>query len=123
MPDLRLYLAYAAVGACILIAIYRWLRFRRVEGSGDVVEATIVRMATPENQSYELSHTGYVDMHVYLSVPMPDGSEIETSIVEQFSRTHFRHVGDRLLVVVDPRNPKVVYLANRGAKERAGVGE
>ena len=121
VSDSWTYLAYAALTACILIAVYRLQRYRRIEKTGPVVEATVVRLATPENQSYELSHTGYVDMHVYLSMQLPDGSEIQTHIVEQFSRSHFRRVGDRLLVVVDPRNSKVVYPANEEAEARAGL--
>ena len=123
MSSTYTYVAYLALGTCIAIGLYRLARYRRIEQTGAVVEATILRLTTPENQSYELSHTGYVDMTVHLSVPLPDGSEIKTSIVEQFSRSHFRHVGDRLPVVVDPLNPRIVYLPNKQASARAGQSD
>ena len=115
------YLPRLMVIGSLLFGAWYFMRYRRVERTGDVAEATVTRMTTPENQSYELSHTGYVDMTVHLSVQLPSGDTYETSIVEQFSRLHHRSVGDRLLVVVDPQNPRVVYLPNKSARERAGL--
>ena len=97
----------------LVLPVWNAMRRRRVERTGRIANAKIVRIADG------FGSTGHQpNMRYTLAVDQPDGSVQEVLWKETLDPAQPRKVGDPILVVVDSTNPTRVYPADRNAMRR-----